>query len=97
MSREKNVCRHVVPVYYGDKGIGTRGDPFKGARDYYYECHFTNAGYIKASTITKLCDGCNQYDYIKPLTKEEIKEKYYGGKDKEVMVVSSYGYYFKKI
>lgn len=98
MSREKQVCSHVIPVYYGNKGIGTRGNPFGGAKDYYFQCYFTknkNKGDCRQTdTIKDLCEGCRQY--VRPLTKQEIKEKYYDGKDREILVVTPNRWYFKK-
>jgi hypothetical protein len=98
--RKKDVCFHITPVYYGDRGVATRGNPFT-SKDYYYECYVSEeknkSTHRQANNIEELCKGCKKYLYVKPLTKEEIREKYYDGKDREVMVVTTTGFYFKKI
>ena len=74
--RKKDVCVHIIPVYYGDRGVGTRGNPFT-SKDYYYECYVSedkNKGtHRQANNIEELCEGCKKYLYIKPL-KEETKK-----------------------
>ena len=98
MNRRKNMCFHLVPVYYGERSAITRGKPNE-SKDYYFQCYFSAdkliQDYRQSSTIEELCNGCKHYYYIKPLTKDEIHEKYYAGKKREVLVVSSNGWYFK--
>jgi hypothetical protein len=100
MDRCKNMCFHIVPVYYGERPSSTRGKPNE-SKDYYFQCYVSankrEADYRRANTINDLCNDCKNYLYIKPLTKEEIKEQYYNGKSREVMVVSQTGWYFKEI
>lgn len=100
MDRRKNMCFHLVPIYYGDRPVATRGKPNE-SKDYYFQCYLsadkTNQDYRLASSIEDLCNGCKKYNYIKPLSKEEIIQKYYSGKQREVLVVSSSGWYFKTI
>ena len=100
VDRRKNMCFHLVPVYFGDRPALTCGKPNE-SKDYYFQCYHSSGkndcGYRQASTIVDLCNGCKKYNYIKPLTKEEIREKYYGGKQREVMVVSTSGWYFKTV
>lgn len=93
------MCFHIVPVYYGDRPASTRGKPNE-SKDYYFKCYVSSEGlqdYRQAGTIEELCNGCKKYCYIKPLSKEEIREKYYAGKPREVMVVSSIGWYLKTL
>ena len=100
MDRRKNMCFHIVPVYYGDRPATTRGKPNE-SKDYYFICYVSAdisiQDYRQASTIEELCNGCKKYEYIKPLTKDEIREKYYNGKPREVMVVTTTGWHFKEI
>ncbi len=100
MDRVKNMCFDIVPIYYGDRPVSTRGKPNE-SKDYYFQC-FASAekggpSYRQANTIGELCDGCKKYHYIKPLTKEEIRKKYYAGKQREVLVVSTTGWHFKTV
>lgn len=73
--RKKDVCVHIIPVYYGDRGVGTRGKPFT-SKDYYYECYVSEdknkSTHRQANNIEELCEGCKKYLYIKHL-KEETK------------------------
>ncbi|WHH58457.1 hypothetical protein [Petroclostridium sp. X23] len=100
MDRRKNMCFNIVSIYYGDRPLATRGKPSE-SKDYYFRCYASagsnDCGYRQASTIEDLCNGCKKYNYIKPLTKEEIREKYYAGKQREVMVVSTSGWHFKTV
>jgi len=100
MDKRKNKCFHIVPVYYGDRPVSTRGKPNE-SKDYYFRCYASavkgGPDYRQANTINDLCDGCKKHYHIKPLTKEEIKEKYYSGKSQEVLVVSSTGWHFKTL
>jgi hypothetical protein len=100
MDRKKNMCFHITPIYFGDRPVTTRGKPNE-SKDYLFRCYVSANEkiecYRQATTIEELCNGCKKYLHIKPLTKEEIKEKYYGGKPREVMVVSTSGWYFKEI
>lgn len=97
MDRRKNMCFHIVPIYYGDRPVSSRGKPNE-SKDYYFQCYVSaenNQDYRKSNTIEGLCNGCKKYHYIKPFTKEEIKEKFYKGKTREVQVVSSNGWHFE--
>jgi len=98
--RRKNMCFHIVPVYFGDRPSLTRGKPNE-SKDYYFQCYISAdkkiQNYRQANTIEDLCNGCKKYHYIKPLTQDEIREKYYKGEHREVMVVSTSGWYFKKL
>lgn len=100
MDRRANMCMHIVPVYYGERPAITRGKPNE-SKDYYFKCYHSctpeGCGYRQASNIEDLCNGCKKYNYIKPLTIEEIKDKYYGGKSREAMVVTKSGWYFKTL
>lgn len=100
VDRRKNMCVHLVPVYYGERPACTRGKPNE-SKDYYFQCYVSADKRIQdsriAGTIEELCESCPKYYHVKPLTKEEIKEKFYSGKDREVMVVSTTGWHFKKI
>lgn len=100
MDRRKNMCFHIVPMYYGDRPVSTRGKPNE-SKDYCFRCYHSadknNQDYRQANTIEDLCSGCKKYNYIKPLSKEEIVEKYYSGKQREVLVVSSTGWHFKTL
>lgn len=99
MDRRKNMCFYIVPVYYGDRPNSTRGNPNE-SKDYYFQCYVSaenNQDYRKANTIEDLCNGCKKYHCIKPLTKEEIREKYYQGKSREALVVSSTGWHFNTL
>ncbi len=94
MDRVKNMCSDIVPIYYGDRPSSTRGKPNE-SKDYYFRC-YRSAGdndpfYRQANTIPELCSGCKKYHHINPLSKEEIREKYYTGKQREVLVVSTTG------
>jgi hypothetical protein len=44
-----------------------------------------------------LCGGCKKYLFIRPLSKEEISQRYYSGKPREVLIVSSTGWHFKTL
>jgi hypothetical protein len=94
------MCFHLVPVYYGDRPATTRGKPNE-AKDYCFRCYFSAdksiQDYRQSSSIEELCNGCKRYFYNKPLTREEIREKYYAGKPREVLVVSSTGWHFKAL
>lgn len=57
-NREIERCSWLIPVYYGDKGVVFKGDPYKGARDYYFECTEHNK---KSSKIKDLCKDCEDY------------------------------------
>lgn len=100
MDRRKNMCFHIVPVYYGDRPVSTRGKPNEG-KDYYFQCYHSADKKIEdcrtASSIEELCEGCKKYQYIKPLTPDEIREKYYSGKHREILVVSTTGWHFKTL
>ena len=100
MDRTLNMCFHIVPIYYGVRGIATRGKPNEGG-GYYFRCYYS-AGkddpfYRQSNTISDLCTGCKKYKHIKPLSKEEIKSKYYQGKPREILVVSSTGWHYKTL
>ena len=92
--REKNKCYNLIPVYYGDRPVATRGEPNSNG-DWYFECFMGE--YRWDNTISGLCDKCKRYLHLKKLTKEQIKEKYYNNKDSEVLVVNKTSWYFKKI
>ena len=96
MDRCKNMCFHIIPIYYGDRPVTSRGKPNE-SKDYYFQCYESaeNAPYRTANSIKELCNGCKKYYYIKPLAKEEIKEIFYKGKSREVQVVSSNGWHFE--
>jgi len=97
MDRRKNMCIHIVPVYYGDRPASTRGKPNEG-KDFCYQCYHSSqggCGYRQEKDIEKLCHGCKKYHYVKPLTKEEIRERYYNGKKREVLVVGILGWHFE--
>lgn len=96
MDRRKNMCYHIVPVYCGDRPISTRGNPNE-SKDYYFQCYMSaeNAMYRQGKSIEELCNGCKYYHHVRPLTKEEIKERFYKGKTREVQVVSSNGWHFE--
>ena len=99
MDRRKNMCFHIVPVYYGDRPASTRGKPNK-SKDYYFQCYHSagkEQDYRQASTIENLCGGCKKYLFIRPLSKEEISQRYYSGKPREVLIVSSTGWHFKTL
>ena len=100
VDRRKNMCFHIVPVYYGDRPATTRGKPNE-SKDYYFICYVSAdkniQDYCKAGSIEDLCNGCKKYEYIKPLTKDEIREIYYKDKPREVMVVTTTGWHFKEI
>lgn len=100
MDRRKNMCHNIVPVYYGDRPANTRGKPNE-SKDYYFLCYDSatnnDCGYRKSRTIEELCKGCKKYNHIKPLTKDEIRERFYNGKRRDVMVVSKNGWNFKEI
>ena len=100
MDRRKNMCCRIVPIYYGDRPAATRGKPNEG-KDWYFRCYASydiqTEVYREANTINDLCDGCKKYLYFKPLTKDEIREKYYSGKPREVMVVTKTGWHFKEV
>ena len=70
VDRKKDVCVHIIPVYYGDRGVGTRGNPFT-SKDYYYECYVSEdknkSTHRQANNIEELCEGCKKYLYIKHL------------------------------
>lgn len=61
-NREIERCSWVKPVYYGNKSGAFRGDPYKNARDYYFECTDQNR---KAKKIKDLCEGCKDYYHFK--------------------------------
>ena len=94
------MCIHLVPVYYGDRPEATRGNPNE-SKDYYFKCYtsvnFLEQDYEQAESIEDLCDGCKKYCYIRPLTSDEIREKFYNGKSREIMVVGKNGYHFKTV
>lgn len=93
------MCFYIVPIYYGDRPSSTRGKPHE-SKDYYFRCYYSadkGEDFRQAGTIEDLCSVCKKYYYIKPLTKAEIKEKYYAGKPREVLVVSSSGWHFKTL
>jgi len=94
------MCMHLVPVYFGDRPAATRGKPNE-SKDWYFRCYHSaergGADYRQAATIEGLCNGCKKYTHIKPLTKEEIRERYYNGKPREVLVVTTTGWHFKEI
>lgn len=100
MDRRKNMCFYLVPVYYGERGIASRGKPNE-SNDYYFLCYVSaspeHCGYRRAENIEDLCNGCKKYFHIKPLTKDEIRDKFYNGKPREVMVVSTTGWHFKEV
>lgn len=79
MSRVKNMCFNIVPIYYGDRPATTRGKPSEG-NDYYFQCYVSankvQEDFRQSENISELCDGCKKYMYIKPLSKDEIREKY---------------------
>lgn len=96
--RRKNMCFHIVPVYCGDRPVSTRGNPNE-SKDFYFQCYVSaknNQDYRQSNTIEDLCNGGKKYHYIRPLTKEEIKERFYNGKKREVQVVSSNGWHFEE-
>jgi hypothetical protein len=100
VDRVKNMCFDIVPIYYGDRPVSTRGKPNE-SKDYYFRC-YRSAGendpfYRQAGTIMELCSGCKKYRYIKPLSSDEIRTKYYSGQLREVLVVSSTGWHFKTL
>jgi hypothetical protein len=74
------MCSELIPVYYGERGIATVGKPGTG-KDYLYICYHSadinGPPYRKANTIGDLCNECKKYNPVKPLTKEEIREKFY--------------------
>ena len=95
------MCFWLVPVYYGERPVSTRGKPNE-SKDYYFECYHKvdDPGIYntaRANSIEELCVGCKKYDYIKPMSKEEINEKYYKNKSREVLVVSRQGWHFKTV
>lgn len=98
MDRCANMCFHIVPIYYGDRSINTRGKPNEG-KDWYFRCYVSakETDYRQANTINDLCKDCKKYLYIRPLTKDEIREQYYNGKSREVLVVTTTGWYFKEV
>lgn len=78
--RRKNMCCHLVPVYYGERGTATGGQPGT-SKNYYYICYVSANklmdDYRREDTIEALCNGCNKYCYFAPFTKDEIEEKFY--------------------
>ena len=100
MDRRKYMCHNIVPVYYGDRPASTRGKPNE-SKDYYFLCYASatnnDCGYKKSRNIEELCSGCKKYYHIKPLSKEEIRERFYKGKQRDVMVVSKKGWHYKEI
>lgn len=100
MDRRKNMCFHIVPVYFGDRPVTTRGKPNE-SKDYYFQCYLSAdkriQDYRQANAIEDLCNGCKKYCYIKPLSKDELREKFYDGKPREILVVSTSGWYFKQL
>ena len=97
VDRRKNMCFHIVPIYFGDRPVTTRGKPNE-SKDWYFKCyHSAERGkedYRQAPTIEDLCNGCKKYQYIKPLSKEEIHKRY---GPRQVMVVSRNGWHFKSL
>ena len=91
------MCYHIVPIYFGDRPATTRGKPNE-SKDYYFRCYHSaetgKADYRQAATIEDLCNSCKKYQYIKPLSKEEIHQRY---GPRQVMVVSRNGWYFKNL
>jgi len=98
--REKEKCFHLVPEYYGERPASTRGEP-SSKGDWYFKCYHTAEfkinDYRHSNSIIKLCNGCKKYLYIRPLTAEEIKQKYYNGKSRQVLVVNKNRWYFKEV
>ena len=98
--RRKNMCIHIVPVYYGERSVVTRGKANE-SKDYYFQCYHSAdsklQSYRQANTIEELCNDCEKYCHIKPLTPDEVREKYYKGQHREVLVVSTTGWHFKEI
>ncbi len=97
MDRCKNMCFNLVPVYYGGRPVTTRGVP-NISNDYYFQCYasasINDCGYRQANTIEELCNNCKKYNYIKPLSKEEIQKKY---GSREVLVVTTSGWHYKTL
>ena len=96
MDRRKNMCFHIISMHTGDRPQSSRGKPNEG-KDYYFQCFVSaeSATYRQANTIEELCNNCKKYHYIKPLTKEEIKERFYKGKTREIQIVSNNGWHFE--
>lgn len=97
MDKRKNMCFHIIPIYYGERPISSRGKPNE-SKDYYFQCYESaeNSPFRQANSIEELCNGCKKYHYVKPLTKEEIKERFYKDKSIDVFILSSTGWYFEK-
>ena len=100
MDRRKNMCHFIVPVYCGNRPAMTRGKPNE-SKDYYFLCYSSatneDCGYRKSRTIEELCSGCKKYYHIKPLSQDEIRERFYNGERRNVMVVSRNGWHYKEI
>lgn len=81
--RVKNMCYHIVPIYYGDRPASTRGKPNE-SNDYYFKCYVSaEFMYRQANTIKELCTGCKKYEHVRPLTKDEIFKRFYKDKQRD--------------
>jgi len=100
MDKVKNMCFHLVPLYVGDRPANTRGKPNESS-NYYFRCYMS-AGkddpfYREARDIYSLCNACKKYYHIKPLNAEEIRERYFRGEKREVLIVSRNGCKWKTL
>ena len=58
---KSNYCCWLSAYYYGDRGVIGAGDPYKGAKDFYFKCSVHNKGQTNLKNIKNYCEGCKDY------------------------------------